>query len=490
MQSEPINNAVGQDAVIDADTDSVNNNVVYQPSLELPPAPETPNKKSKAWRDYIKVVKDHDYLCDELNQEIDRAVPLDSDIDREGKRNVERLSIEFNKIFRVGRCFLNFYQLLQMVRRFADVWGFDVASEGYSVKCCYAPVAKKKKPSTVDTPEKRKHDMSIKESVQCTFHVKTSPVQKEGKSKAPTSRPELLVRITAVNADHKCSPGILSQRIVKYKNGSLRPDLLKLGPLLQVIKAAPQSNAQLRELLTNFNIVPNHLHLGHNWLRNFRARVNLFELDNVEPLSDWESMGRPLAADEVSLFDSTMNQVMMKSFMSGLMDSEGWEVMQLLEKMKKALLNFDYRIAVNKDGKPTAAVWMTHEMKARLLRYATVIFLDAQKRQFNNLNWPYIGPVVLDNECRVGVIAESLVLSECEESYKFVLKSIFEMVPEFDKDSIHIVFSDPGIMPSMLTNLGLEDAHLFWDNYHVTQLFIKSTCLGTMTRLQTISQIC
>ena len=80
------------------------------------------------------------------------------------------------------------------------------------------------------------------------------------------------------------------------------------------------------------------------------------------------------------------------------------------------------------------------------------------KQKYNNLCWPYCGPVVLDGENEIGVVAESLNLSESFEGYFFVLVSMFEMVPQFDPSSIKLVFSDDFIQESLLQSLGIHEA--------------------------------
>jgi hypothetical protein len=54
------------------------------------------------------------------------------------------------------------------------------------------------------------------------------------------------------------------------------------------------------------------------------------------------------------------------------------------------------------------------------------------ERKFNKLSWPYCGPVIIDGDNEIGVIAESLNLSESLDGYTFVLSSCFDMVPQFD----------------------------------------------------------
>jgi hypothetical protein len=55
-------------------------------------------------------------------------------------------------------------------------------------------------------------------------------------------------------------------------------------------------------------------------------------------------------------------------------------------------------------------------MREAWIRFGVALYLDAQKRQYNTLQWPYIGPVVLDCELMVQVTCEALVLEESLEA--------------------------------------------------------------------------
>jgi hypothetical protein len=129
---------------------------------------------------------------------------------------------------------------------------------------------------------------------------------------------------------------------------------------------------------------------------------------------------------------------------------------------------FDYRIAKDKFGATCGYCWQTPVMRADLEQYGDVLFLDAMKRQQNSLYWPYIGPVVIDGDKKVRVIAESIVCTERLESYQFVLESVFSMTPGFDKSSIRLIFGDGIMGQSLLQSLGIETTcHLGYDAYHL-----------------------
>jgi hypothetical protein len=52
-----------------------------------------------------------------------------------------------------------------------------------------------------------------------------------------------------------------------------------------------------------------------------------------------------------------------------------------------------------------------------LLGFGNCLFLDSQKRLFNTVGWPYIGPVIKDLEMQVCCVAESICVEESHRMY-------------------------------------------------------------------------
>jgi hypothetical protein len=154
--------------------------------------------------------------------------------------------------------------------------------------------------------------------------------------------------------------------------------------------------------------------------------------------------------------------------------------LKFLDELKSTLPGFDYRMQRSIDGFPIGIVWMTPEMKKNICRYGQVLFLDGQKRQYNKMNWPYIGPALKDNEMKVCLGAESIVVEESLKSYKWVLESMCEMEPLFDLSSIKIIFGDQLITHGLLVSLGIRDTCLLRpDFYHLTnEVWPKSENFG------------
>ena len=109
-------------------------------------------------------------------------------------------------------------------------------------------------------------------------------------------------------------------------------------------------------------------------------------------------------------------------------------------------------------------------MRKHLLQYGDIMFLDAQKRQYNKLCWPYIGPVIKTGENRIRVVAESVVISEDIEAYQWILESIVSMEPKWSLSKLRIVFSDGFITQTLLEKLNIATTcTLRCDYWHVIQ---------------------
>eukprot|EP00957_Ditylum_brightwellii_P044767 3395457-Ditylum_brightwellii.AAC.1 len=75
-----------------------------------------------------------------------------------------------------------------------------------------------------------------------------------------------------------------------------------------------------------------------------------------------------------------------------------WNTIRFLEVVTEKNPNMLYRIKHSKEGKPEAILWMLPEMREDLVFFGDILFLDAQKRDYNEPGWPYIGPCIRDNE--------------------------------------------------------------------------------------------
>ena len=162
--------------------------------------------------------------------------------------------------------------------------------------------------------------------------------------------------------------------------------------------------------------------------------------------------------------------------------SETWKALALLKEMQSQLTGFDFRIRFGDDKVPIGLVWMTYPMRQHLLQYGDIMFLDAQKRQYNKLCWPYIGPSVRTNENYVRVVAESVVLTEDLSTYKWILNSIVEMEPKWQISKLRIIFADGLITQTLLDELNIsETCTLRCDYWHLmNEVFPKNHNFGNV----------
>ena len=70
------------------------------------------------------------------------------------------------------------------------------------------------------------------------------------------------------------------------------------------------------------------------------------------------------------------------------------------------------------------------------------MFLDAQKRQMNKMCWPYIGPVVMNNEYQVRQCSEAIVTSEDIDTYVWIIKAMASIESRWSPSNIRIIFAD------------------------------------------------
>ena len=63
-------------------------------------------------------------------------------------------------------------------------------------------------------------------------------------------------------------------------------------------------------------------------------------------------------------------------------------------------------------------------MRSDLSRYDDILFLDAQKKDINQLGWVYIGPCIKTNENEVRVTCECLSIVEDLATYQWVIPTL------------------------------------------------------------------
>ena len=123
-------------------------------------------------------------------------------------------------------------------------------------------------------------------------------------------------------------------------------------------------------------------------------------------------------------------------------DSNVWTALQFLTQCKETVEGFDFRILKSRNGRPTALLYMTARMRYNLIRFGDIIFIDGQKRKYNKLNWPYIGPVIKNSDGRIGVTCEAIVTTEDIDTYTWVMQSMVSIEPRWSLSTLKIIYGD------------------------------------------------
>ena len=162
-------------------------------------------------------------------------------------------------------------------------------------------------------------------------------------------------------------------------------------------------------------------------------------------------------------------------------DDATWTALSYLQECKNTLPGFDYQIHYGLDGLPDCIMYITSEMRSNLLRYGDIFFLDAQKRAFNAMGWPYIGIALFNNEMMVCVCCEAICQSETIEMYTWIILTIMLLEPRWNTSKLRMIFGDGFITQSLLQNLKIVDTCLLHGDYFhlLNEIWPKSEKFGT-----------
>ena len=76
-------------------------------------------------------------------------------------------------------------------------------------------------------------------------------------------------------------------------------------------------------------------------------------------------------------------------------------------------------------------------------------------RQHNTLGFPYISPIVLDEENKVAQCAEAICIEESLEMHGWILLEMQRHEPLFHLTSVKYMFADMKVTDTLLKNLGI-----------------------------------
>ena len=409
------------------------------------------------------------YLVQEITDLFPTSVHINSIT---GERDQNVFSENCLKLFAPDRVFACDKQIEQAAGMFLDAWSILKAHDGKKIICHFGLSSKKKKPSLVDELQQRDH-LTKKDQLKCPFKIMYSH---QGR-KANLKKPGIFyhAKITSVVTEHTCGMSPSNMRIALQKTGHLEVNIEEMKDILSLLSQKPRVACNVLRLMIE-NYLPGWKGTSAQYVNNFRKRVLLFLVQHpdYQHLSYDQacalSSKKVIASDELTgLDDPFVNQnftQMLRKIMSN--DSDTWEALSLMDDLKIQAPGFDYRIKKDAAGRPIGLMYMTAQMRYHARRYGSVLCLDAQKRQYNTSGWPYIAPVVKDNEMKVAVAAESIVTEETHEFYIWIIQSMASIEPHFLLSNIRIMFADQKLTTTILHELGIESSCILrGDFYHL-----------------------
>jgi hypothetical protein len=213
---------------------------------------------------------------------------------------------------------------------------------------------------------------------------------------------------------------------------------LALVVTLRVLFQSRTKPSAIRDLMREHKVVSDREPIYAHALINLKMKLFKMgsNLDKWESTNFYEEPSNLLQSDKVTLARFAREWV--KDHMN---EDNGANVLLFLKELKEKYPGFDYRIARDSNKCLTAWMFMTAEMRYFARLYGQVLFLDWKKSGVSEVDWPYQGAVVLDENLSVHTVAHVLACTESNESYIFALNSLTSIEPILHNITT-VVFSD------------------------------------------------
>lgn len=424
------------------------------------------------------------YLSAQDVKELSELEPVETDFfEEEGKKLVNRqsLNVAAAKLFIQGRKFKCFAHFKEYALVFASNWGFHLNATGFTLICARSGQEDSSKKSKTfkkaETPERQRKRINTTK-VGCCFSIRSSPITLKdptsGWKRSPTND-MCQVKITSVNFDHcaNCAPGSDSQILARkhsgfYARSKICPE--KLSHIVELLQTGSmlKEPKDLRHILQKY--LPNHVTLSSMDLHNFRIRAKILYLKGTyKSITSEEANCMFDGLDDKERLDGELTRKVASELLREAWSDSGnvWVLESYLEKLR-ATGRFYYHIGRDDKNRPTGVFWATAEMLQDFVHFGDFVSLDAMKRRYNTLLWPYLAICVYDSEGRVRVCGESLCVEESFAAYIWIMNTIFELVPGRHRSSLKVIFGDCIMTPKLLDYIGIrETCRIFWDHFHL-----------------------
>ena len=412
-------------------------------------------------------------------------------------------SVGIERLFPIDSVWLSLSIIFETLKIYAKINQFCIAYNGKGkIHCNRSNDNKKKKPN------QERFFTNGPLQCGCDFHVQLSPSEytvPKHDVKVKRKRPNFnkgYVKIKTFDYNHSqgCNPNTLQHQFCASRKGeytsnipttvywqlctlmknhpkryvapsTIRSSLSKCVPMYHNISKQDIFNTRIRckRLITKFNDCDDYKQFEENLNSNCKF-MKLIEKDNGLDVDEtMETMKE--AFDE--LFHTSSNSDSKQQSNNCNYETLSMKFPDYLQLISLKSKGFQYRLAIGDNEKINGVVWMTATMRSNFERFGSYICLDAMKRELNTLNWPYFGISLYNELNNVCLGCESLMMSEQNDAYEFLLKSCFEMCPGRIPDDVSIVSGDGFFTQNTLETWGLFKAKFVADYWHLFNTGLK-----------------
>ena len=194
-------------------------------------------------------------------------------------------------------------------------------------------------------------------------------------------------------------------------------------PLAVTLRALFRSHTKpsaIRDILREHKVVSDSEPIYAHALINLKMK--LFKMGNN--LDKWESVNFESLLSIQSDDKVTLARFAREWVKDHMNEDNGANVLVFLKELKEKYPGFEYRVARDSNRYLTGWMFMTAGMRYFARLFGDVLFLDWKKSGVSDIDWPYQGPIVLDEDLCIHQVANVLACTESNESYKFALKAL------------------------------------------------------------------
>ena len=389
----------------------------------------------------------------------------------------ETLSEATDRLFFKDQAWPSLHQLRIHAEYFAAYWGFVAIRDSMAIACNQYGVVQKMK----DHPNKglRKSKRSLK--CNCPWIIKfkfINNLDSQTSDMANHLRPVVIYNVVS-HHDNGCEPGIKQYAWCKTKAGHYsNVTSLVLQHLVSYMILKPNGFADA-SLIRSYmrKVLPSRKSISAQEVYNVCVRAKLLmkqisaEGKTLETFDFKPDVQKQLFTPLDDISDDFLDEAAKSAreiFYEFLNDDQcSFKLFRYLENLADIDIGFTYNISRNGKGEMTGFAWMTSVMRSNFERYHSVIFLDAMKRRTNVHLWVYMSVVIVNDLGESQPVCESILMSEVNDAYTFLLQSSFKMCPKVKPRHIKVVFGDEFFNEKLIKTSGLSEAKLFYDHFHL-----------------------